>query len=238
MAIKDDLSDQLDQLNNYVEEIMAQKKTMQRELETAGDYLLEQEEKTNKANMTALDLLNKLKEADEEIDNLKRIINYLKSQTAQYVPVQGDPTDEALADYINNFHDKSKLQVMFIRLNPGIYQFGSKKICIRVEQGKINIRVGGGYLYIDDFLETYTTLELEKALRDGTDPLGGDLSPMKVPGLPSAGKSPAAGRSTSPKKLLHKVSAAPVPGTNQAQWKPQNVSPRKTDRMFTGGHQY
>ena len=29
--------------------------------------------------MTALDLLNKLKEADEEIDNLKRIINYLKS---------------------------------------------------------------------------------------------------------------------------------------------------------------
>lgn len=82
---------------------------MQRELETAGDYLLEQEEKTNKANMTALDLLNKLKEADEEIDNLKRIINYLKSQTAQYVPVQGDATDEALAEYINNFHDKGKL---------------------------------------------------------------------------------------------------------------------------------
>lgn len=121
VAIKDDLSDQLDQLNNYVEELHAQKKTMQRELETAGDYLLEQEEKTHKANMTALDLLNKLKEADEEIDNLKRIINYLKSQTAQYVPVAGDPTDEALADFINNFHDKSKLQVMFIRMNPGIY---------------------------------------------------------------------------------------------------------------------
>lgn len=41
---------------------------MQKELETAGDYLLEQEEKTNKANKTALDLLNKLKEADEEIE--------------------------------------------------------------------------------------------------------------------------------------------------------------------------
>lgn len=63
---------------------------------------------------------------------------------------------------------------MFIRLNPGIYQFGSKKICIRVEQGKINIRVGGGYLYIADFLDQFTTLELEKALRDGTDPMGGD----------------------------------------------------------------
>ena len=52
---------------------------MQKELETAGDYLLDQEEKTNKANMTALDLLNKLKEADEEIDQLKKYINYLKT---------------------------------------------------------------------------------------------------------------------------------------------------------------
>lgn len=48
---------------------------MQRELDTAGDYLLEQEEKTNQANLTALDLLNKLKEADEEIENLKKLIN-------------------------------------------------------------------------------------------------------------------------------------------------------------------
>lgn len=88
---------------------MAQKKTMQRELETAGDYLLEQEEKTNKANMTALDLLNKLKEADEEIDHLKKLISQLRQWTAQYVPVAGDPTDEALAEFINNYHDKSKL---------------------------------------------------------------------------------------------------------------------------------
>lgn len=74
VAIKDDLTDQLHQLNNYVEEILSQKKNMQRELDTAGDYLLEQEEKTNQANLTALDLLNKLKEADEEIENLKRMI--------------------------------------------------------------------------------------------------------------------------------------------------------------------
>ena len=94
--------------------------------------------------------------------------------------------------------------------------------------------MGGGYLYIEEFLDQYTTVELEKAIRDGVDPLGGDLSPMRVPGLPSGGRSPvAAQRSTSPKKLLHKVSGTPVPGTNQGQWKPQNISPRKTDSMFT-----
>jgi len=62
---------------------------------------------------------------------------------------------------------------MFIRLSPGIYSFGSKKVCIKVENGKINIRIGGGYLRIDEFLEKYTTVELEKSIRDGIDPMTG-----------------------------------------------------------------
>jgi len=51
---------------------------MQIELETAGDYLLESEEKNNKANNMALELLNKLKEADVEIESLKDYIRFLK----------------------------------------------------------------------------------------------------------------------------------------------------------------
>lgn len=148
VSVKDDLSEQLNQLNNYIEQLHSQKQSMQKELETAGDYLLEQEEKTNKANKTALDLLNKLKEADEEIEQLKQYIILLRSQMHQYVPVKGDAVDEALADYINTAPDKSSMQVMFVRMNPGVYQFGSKKICIKVEQGKIHIRVGGGYMHI------------------------------------------------------------------------------------------
>jgi chromosome segregation ATPase len=79
VSVKDDLTEQLDQLNTYIEELQVQKKLMQKELETAGDYLLEQEEKTNKANKTALDLLNKLKEADEELEQLKQYIMMLRS---------------------------------------------------------------------------------------------------------------------------------------------------------------
>lgn len=63
---------------------------------------------------------------------------------------------------------------MFIRLSPGIYSFGSKKVCIKVDNGKINIRIGGGYLRIDEFLEKYTTVELEKSIRDGIDPMTGN----------------------------------------------------------------
>ena len=63
---------------------------------------------------------------------------------------------------------------MFIRLNPGVYSFGSKKVCIKVDNGKINIRVGGGYLRIEEFLDKYTTTELEKSVINGIDPMGGD----------------------------------------------------------------
>jgi hypothetical protein len=132
--------------------------------------------------------------------------------------VKGDAVDEALGEYINTMEDKSKLKVMFIRVNPGVYQFGSKKICIKVEQGKINIRVGGGFMIVDEFIDTYTTVELEKSLRDGIDPMGGLSSPMKCPGLgggPPKKRLTAPDRSVSPKKLLHRVNVSPVPGSNQ-----------------------
>lgn len=49
-VIKDDLSRSLDEANKLIEKLQASKEKMQKELETASDYLLEQEEKTHKAN--------------------------------------------------------------------------------------------------------------------------------------------------------------------------------------------
>lgn len=125
----------------------------------------------------------------------------------QYVPVKGDEVDIALADFLNNFADKGKMSVMFIRLQPGVYSFGSKKVCIKVDNGKINIRIGGGYLRINEFIEKYTTVELEKSIRDNIDPMGGDANPIKTPGHPS-----------SPKKLLKKIN-------EMEKLLPTNVSP-------------
>ena len=51
---------------------------------------------------TCLDLLEKLKEADAEIELLKGSVKRLQSITEQYVPVKGDAVDIALADYLNN----------------------------------------------------------------------------------------------------------------------------------------
>jgi len=58
-----------------------------------------------------------------------------------------------LAEFINNYPDRQKLKIMFLRESEGVYEFGSKRIFVRVDNDRINIRVGGGYLSIDEFLD-------------------------------------------------------------------------------------
>ena len=54
---------------------------------------------------------------------------------------------------------------MFMRESSGVYEFGSKRVSVKVERDKIQIKVGGGYLSIDEFLDQYTPTELEKIER-------------------------------------------------------------------------
>ena len=58
---------------------------------------------------------------------------------------------------------------MFMRESEGVYEFGSRRILVKVERDKIQIKVGGGFLGIDEFLDQYTPAELEKLERK--DPL-------------------------------------------------------------------
>ena len=58
---------------------------------------------------------------------------------------------------------------MFLRESEGVYEFGQKRISVKVERDKIQIKVGGGYLSIDEFIDQYTPAELEKLER--RDPL-------------------------------------------------------------------
>ena len=52
-----------------------------------------------------------------------------------------------------------------MRESEGVYQFGTKKVSVKVDMDRINIRVGGGYLSIDEFLDQYTPVELQKLER-------------------------------------------------------------------------
>ena len=100
---------------------------------------------------------------------MKAYIVDLKSRIAVYIPVKDSLVDKKLAEYINNYPDRNKLKIMFMRESEGVYEFGSKRVMVKVERDKINIKVGGGFLSIDEFLDQYTPVELEKLER--RDPL-------------------------------------------------------------------
>lgn len=113
--------------------------------------------------------MKQLKDAEVEIETLKQYIIDLKQRIAVYIPVKADSTDKKLAEFINNYPERSKLKIMFMRESEGVYQFGTKRVAVKVEKDNIKIRVGGGFLSIDEFLDQYTPVELEKLERK--DPL-------------------------------------------------------------------
>lgn len=89
--------------------------------------------------------------------------------------------DAALAEYINASTDPNKLTTLFIRERDGVYQFGSKRVYVKMEGGKIFIRVGGGFLHLDEFLRINVPIELEKmAKRDPVSVLTRSLAVNKV----------------------------------------------------------
>lgn len=50
------------------------------------------------------------------------------------------------------------------RMGNGYYSFGQKKIYAKITNGKLVIRVGGGYMGIDEFMYYYGAQELNKML--------------------------------------------------------------------------
>ena len=73
------------------------------------------------------------------------------------MPGRESRIDSALGHYLNNFPERDKLKILFLRESEGVYQFGSKRVYVKVEKGdQILVRVGGGYMHIEDFIYQYT----------------------------------------------------------------------------------
>ena len=100
---------------------------------------------------------------------LKQYIVDLKGRLAVYVPIKTDPTDVGLAEYMNAYPDKTKLKIMFDREKEGQYLYGTRRVTIQVMRGKPQIKIGGGFMPIDDFIEQHGPKELE--LLETRDPL-------------------------------------------------------------------
>ena len=131
----------------------------------ASDYILKLEQNCHEANQNALEVLKTLKNTEMEMEILKQYVMDLKARIAVYIPIRGDEVDHRVAKYINNCPDRSKLKIMFMRETSGVYEFGKKRVAVKVEKDCIKVRVGGGFLSIDEFIDQYTPEELKRLER-------------------------------------------------------------------------
>lgn len=172
LAAKQDVEEQIDLWKAHHDSMEHSKQELQEQLEGASAYIGQLEEKFYESQHTQLELLKQVKEneaeierSNGEIEQLRQYIIDLKSRIAVYIPVKNDLVDKKLAEYINNYPDRQKLKIMFMRESEGVYQFGTKRISVKCVKDKIEIRVGGGFLSLDEFLDQYTPVELEKLER-------------------------------------------------------------------------
>ena len=66
-----------------------------------------------------------------------------------------------LAKYIN----AQGVELPITRMGGGFYQFGTRKIYAKIMNNKLVVRVGGGFMAIDEFIHTYGVQELNKIRR-------------------------------------------------------------------------
>ena len=162
-----------DGLNALLAASHTDRQTLHADLTAASDYMATLEDKVYAANQKTLDLLKTWREREsgymEEVSQLKSYIIEMKARVAIYIPVKEDALDLKIAEYINNYPDRTRLKIMFMRESAGVYAFGTKRINVEVQQDRIKVRVGGGYLSIDEFIDQYTPTEVEKQL--ARDPL-------------------------------------------------------------------
>ena len=72
----------------------------------------------------------------------------MKYRYQLYVANRDDPIDVKLADFINNYPEREKLnKCRFARESEGVYTFGSKKITINLSKHNetLQVRKGGGF---------------------------------------------------------------------------------------------
>jgi len=67
--------------------------------------------------------------------------------------------------------NRANLNLPVKRISVGKYMFGSRQIMIKIINGKLVVRVGGGYMSVDEFIDQYGKIELLKLMKAEGDPM-------------------------------------------------------------------
>jgi chromosome segregation ATPase len=228
-----EIRDQEDQLR----ELRRQISDLRVIIEEKKRIIAELEAELEKANERIDYLTSRIRDLDAEIAELERalyerelrirelsdILGTKPEPEVSYRAVRGDEVDEMLAQYLQD------CPVPVKRLGGGFYLFGTRKIFAKIMNGRLVVRVGGGYMFISEFIATYSEPEIAKLTKIcenlGIDSIWdldleelhynkGGASPMRSPhGRDSSPKG--FGNASFKKSMKGKSGNAALNGTNR-----------------------
>ena len=94
-----------------------------------------------------------IKKLHMSLEAAKRIDEY-----ETYSSRKADEIDQK----INEIMNKTRIPIRFIRIGEGAYVFGSRKVHVKIINGKLAIRCGGGYMMLEEFIRLYAHQEIAK----------------------------------------------------------------------------
>lgn len=103
---------------------------------------------------------NRRKDLEDRYSTMRKEVFKIK-QIKLYKPVAGDVVDEMFAGYLN----KAKLTIEVQRIAANNYMFGTRKILAKIINGRLVIRVGGGYMNAEEFIDQYGRIEMMKMMK-------------------------------------------------------------------------
>ena len=127
---QESLSKELEIIHNYTN--LNTSKAL-KELEEVSGFLLSQSEKILNSSRMVRRLAQTSADKENEIMVLRDMISELQRKRAVYFPAKDDVIDYAIADFVNT----RGTEVPFTREDHGIYVFGSKRVFVKLENGKV-----------------------------------------------------------------------------------------------------
>jgi len=162
LKANEDANEKAAEYEQMVDGIQKEKMKLEKNIRDLGDELGKLAKKASELEQKNHEYEMEIQVKEQEIESLSSELMSFKQKRPEYLPVKGDFTDTKLAEHLNRSPELQGVALMFTRESEGVYRFGTKRVFVKVEKDKIMVRVGGGFLVLDEFIELYAPLEIEK----------------------------------------------------------------------------
>jgi len=220
-CVRADLSKLMEEMQNIQSIQKNSQDAILRDLRASSHYAKTKGEETFIEAQRLEKIIDSIEVHEEELTHLKDAMAEVKRRNPPYLAVETDPLDKAIGEYMNSRAEA--IQIPFVREAPGRYTFGTRKVQIKFLEGKLVVRIGGGYRDIEEFLELYLPIELEKFEGKGIAKVIGenlyDMSPKRA--------------AAAAMSAFSTIAASPTKSLTKSPTKSSTKSPTKSPKKLT-----